>query len=94
VTGGGEWRERFKTGVARSNCWSRRVQSNARLKHGVIRDSVEKSVRNLDMESVAPFKLPAMDPCYFCEIISSTTDPWNVIDRTALDHHAFERSPV
>mgnify|MGYP003580344088 CR=1 FL=1 len=31
-----------------------------------------------------PFRMPTMDPCYFCEIISGTTDQWNVIERTAL----------
>ena len=31
-----------------------------------------------------PFRMPAMDPCYFCEIISGTTDQWSVIERTAL----------
>jgi histidine triad (HIT) family protein len=32
----------------------------------------------------APFPMPTMDPCYFCEIIAGTTDTWNVIERTAL----------
>lgn len=37
------------------------------------------------MESAAPpFRLPAMDPCYFCEIINGATDQWSVIDKNAL----------
>jgi len=36
------------------------------------------------MESDAPFRMPVMDPCYFCEIINGTSDQWNVIERTAL----------
>lgn len=35
------------------------------------------------MESGVPFRMPVMDPCYFCEIINGTMDQWNVIDRTA-----------
>jgi diadenosine tetraphosphate (Ap4A) HIT family hydrolase len=36
------------------------------------------------MDKHPPFRMPSMDPCYFCEIISGTTDQWNVIERTAL----------
>ena len=36
------------------------------------------------MNKHAPFHMPTMDPCYFCDIISGTTDQWNVIERTAL----------
>ncbi len=30
------------------------------------------------------FPLPAMDPCYFCEIIAGRSDPWHIIARDAL----------
>jgi diadenosine tetraphosphate (Ap4A) HIT family hydrolase len=29
-----------------------------------------------------PMRLPEMDPCYFCEIVSGGSDGWNVIERT------------
>ncbi len=31
-----------------------------------------------------PIRLPDMDPCYFCQIIDGTTEPWNVLEQTAL----------
>ena len=31
-----------------------------------------------------PIQLPAMDPCYFCQIRDGAIDRWNVIEQTGL----------
>ena len=31
-----------------------------------------------------PIRLPDMNPCYFCEIVTGRADRWNVVDETRL----------
>jgi diadenosine tetraphosphate (Ap4A) HIT family hydrolase len=31
-----------------------------------------------------PLQMPAMDPCYFCEIVHRRSDRWNVVEETGL----------
>jgi len=36
------------------------------------------------MSTSAPFRMPVMDPCHFCEIISGREAQWNVLHKTPL----------
>ena len=31
-----------------------------------------------------PIRLPEMDPCYFCQIVDGSVEPWNVVEATSL----------